>query len=294
MEAVILLAHGAPENLEKVDEYVLRIRHGRPLATELMETIRERYKLVGGSPLLQWTEKQAAGLQALLKARSDPRKVYFGMRHSHPFIQETVDQMISEGVTSAKAICLAPQFSRLTIGAYKSALEEAIAGRNLTFEMISSYAKHPILIQAFATNLQNALQSHPGSFVIFTAHSLPESAIKEGDPYDYQVKETAVLVARACQLPDWRFAYQSQGMTSEKWLGPTVVSRLDELAAKGVTQVLIAPIGFVCDHVEILYDIDVQFREIAGAKGITLRRISSLNDSPLFLELLLDLARIKS
>src|SRR6185503_16356278 len=240
MEAVILLAHGTPENLDQVEEYVLRIRHGRPLAPELMETIRGRYQTIGGSPLLKWTEKQASGLQELLKARFDPRKIYFGMRHSHPFIQEMVDQMILEGVTSAKAICLTPQFSRLTIGAYRSALEEAIAGRNLTFEMVSSYAKHPDLIHAFDSNLQNAMQLHPGSFVIFTAHSLPERVIKEGDPYDYEVKETTVRVAKACQLFDWRFAYQSQGMTSEKWLGPTVESRLEELAAKGVKQVLIA------------------------------------------------------
>jgi ferrochelatase len=290
MEAVILLAHGAPENLEKVEEYVLRIRHGRPLAPELMETIRERYKLIGGSPLLKWTERQASGLQQLLRSRSDPRNVYFGMRHSVPFIQETVDQMISEGVTFAKAICMAPQFSKVTIGAYRSALEEAIAGRSLTFEMVSSYAKHPALIHAFATQLQNALQIYPGSFVIFTAHSLPERVIKEGDPYDYEVKETTVKVAKACQLSDWRFAYQSQGMTSEKWLGPTMESRLTELAEKGVRQVLVAPIGFVCDHVEILYDIDVQFHQDAAAKGITLHRIASLNDSPLFLELLASLA----
>ena len=289
MEAVILLAHGAPESLEKVEEYVLRIRHGRPLARDLMETIRERYKLIGGSPLLKWTERQANGLQQLLLAHSDPRKVYFGMRHSHPFIQETVDQMISDGVTVAKAICMAPQFSSVTIGAYKSALEVAIAERNLTFGIVSSYAKHPALIHAFATHLHDALKIHPGSFVIFTAHSLPERVIREGDPYDYEVKETAVKVAKACELSDWRFAYQSQGMTSEKWLGPTMESRLPELAAKGITQVLVAPIGFVCDHVEILYDIDVQFHQDAAAKGITLHRIASLNDSPLFLELLLAL-----
>ena len=290
MEAVILLAHGAPENLEKVEEYVLRIRHGRPLAPDLMNTIRERYKLIGGSPLLEWTERQASGLQELLRHGSDLRKVYFGMRHSAPFIKNTVDQMISEGVTFATAICLAPQFSRLTIGAYRSALEEAIGGRNMTFKMVSSYAKHPALVRAFAARLEDALQGHPGAFVVFTAHSLPERVLAEGDPYEYEVKETALNVARACRLPDWRFAYQSQGMTSEKWLGPSVELRLLELVSKGVAEVIVMPIGFVCDHVEVLYDIDIQYRQDAAAKGITLHRPASLNDSPLFLELLSQLS----
>jgi len=290
VEAVILLAHGAPESLDKVDEYVLRIRHGRPLAPELMATIRDRYSLIGGSPLLHWTERQASGLQKLLSSRSDERQVYFGMRHSAPYIQDTVNQMIADGVTSAIAICLAPQFSRLTIGAYKSALEEAIGTRDMKFEMVSSYAKHPALIRSFASRLQDALRAHPDAFVVFTAHSLPERVIAEGDPYDFEVKETAIHVARACSLSDWRFAYQSQGMTSDKWLGPTVESRLTELAAKGITEVIVTTIGFVCDHVEILYDIDVQYRQEAAAKGIKLNRTESLNDSPLFLELLSQLA----
>ena len=290
MEAIILLAHGAPENLDKVDEYVLRIRHGRPLAPELMATIRDRYKMVGGSPLLHWTELQAAGLQDLLRKNNDQRNVYFGMRYSPPYIKDTVQRMIADGVTSAKAICLAPQFSRLTIGAYKTSMEEAVGQNQLQFQIVQSYAKHPLLIRAFAARLKDALQHHPGAFVILTAHSLPERVASEGDPYDYEVKETAVLVARACQLPDWRFAYQSQGMTSEKWLGPTVESRLNELAEKGIREVVLMPIGFVCDHVEILYDIDIQFRQIAAAKGIQLNRAESLNDSSLFLELLFHLA----
>jgi ferrochelatase len=286
LEAVILLAHGAPENLEDVGPYVLRIRHGRPLEQELMEAIRERYRLIGGSPLLQWTERQVAGLQALLREHSDTRKVYFGMRHSAPFIRETVDRMIADGVTSAIAICMAPQFSALTVGAYEKAMKEAIGDRSLQFRLVPSYAKHPQLIRAFAANLQKARSEHPDAFVIFTAHSLPARVLAAGDPYDYEAKETAVRVAQSCKLPDWRFAYQSQGLTSEIWLGPTVESRLTELASKQVSQVLIMPVGFVCDHVEILYDIDIQFRQQAEQLGIQLFRAQSLNDSPEFLELL--------
>jgi protoporphyrin/coproporphyrin ferrochelatase len=290
MEAVILLAHGAPENLDQVDEYVLRIRHGRPLAQDLMATIRDRYKLVGGSPLLKWTRLQAAGLQEALRKDNDQRKVYAGMKYSSPYIKEAVQQMISDGVTSARAICLAPQFSRLTIGGYKSSMEEAIGENHLQFQIVSSYAKHPGLIRAFAARLKDALNAYPGSFVIFTAHSLPERVLSEGDPYDHEVKETAVRVARACELSDWRFAYQSQGMTSDKWLGPTVEFRLNELAEKGFKNIVVMPIGFVCDHVEILYDIDVQFRHHAESKGMTLNRAESLNDSPLFIDLLHQLA----
>ena len=286
MEAVILLAHGAPESLDDVEPYVLRIRHGRPLEAALMEQIRERYRLIGGSPLLLWTQRQAAGLQSLLQ----DRKVYFGMRYSSPLIRETVDQMIADGVRSVRAICLAPQFSAFTIGAYQKALNEAIADRDLQFEMVRSYATHPQLIRAFAAKLQNTLQKHPGAFVLFTAHSLPARALAEADPYDYQAKQTAVHVAKACGLNDWRFAYQSQGMTAERWLEPAVEARLSELSVKSISKAVIMPVGFVCDHVEVLYDIDIYFRQLAAKNGIELFRAESLNDSSEFLELLRQLS----
>ena len=289
MEALILLAHGAPESPDKVDDYILRVRNGRPLDSQVMESIRDRYKQIGGSPLLQWTERQARALEQLLRSRSDSRKVYFGMRHSPPFISETVNRMLADGVQSAMAICLTPQFSQLTIGAYRKALEDAIADRSLQWKLIPSYAKHPQLIQAFAENLQTVLQAQPNSFVIFTAHSLPERVLSQGDPYDYEVKETALLVAKACKLPDWRFAYQSQGMTAEKWLGPTVEARLDEIATKSISKVIVMPVGFVSDHLETLYDIDIHFCEYAASKGVTLFRAPSLNDSPSFIELLYQL-----
>lgn len=282
MEAVILLAHGAPQSLDDVPAYVLRIRHGRPLDQHLMDQICERYRLIGGSPLLHWTQRQAEELQKLM----NDRKVYFGMKYSAPWIRDAVDQMIADGVRSARAICLAPQFSALTIGSYQNALKEAIAGRELSFTIVPSYATHPQLIRAFAASLQSALVQHPDALVIFTAHSLPARVLGEGDPYDYQAKATAVQVAKACNLNDWRFAYQSQGMTAGKWLGPTVEARLDELSTKSVSKVVIMPVGFVCDHVEVLYDIDIQFKQYAAQKGIELFRAPSLNDSPDFIELL--------
>lgn len=290
MEAVILLAHGAPESVDQVEEYLLRVRHGRPVDTEILEEFRDRYRKIGGSPLLQWTQLQAEALEKLLKSHSDHRKVYFGMRYSAPFIGDALNRMVADGVDAVTAICLAPQYSQLTIGAYRKAMEDAIAGRNLQFTMIPSYAKHPQLIRAYSANLQIILRDHADAFVILTAHSLPERVLTQGDPYDYEVKDTAVLVARACKLSDWRFAYQSQGMTAEKWLGPTVEARLDELALKSISKVVLMPVGFVCDHMETLYDIDIQFSDYAAKKGITLYRAPSLNDSLLFIELLYQLA----
>jgi len=292
--AVLLMAHGAPRNLDEVEEYVLHIRHGRPLAAEQMAAIKERYRLVGGSPLLDWTLKQAAALEQKLQNSAIPiSRVYTGMRHSPPFIKDTIAEMRADGVTSFVAICMTPQFSRMTIGAYEESLQQGISeiGSSMNYTLVRSFARHPELIRSFASRVRDVLSEHPSAFVIFTAHSLPERVLQEGDSYDYEVKETARLVAKELSLPDWRFAYQSQGMTSEKWLGPTVESRIDELHAKGIGEVLIAPIGFVCDHLEILYDIDVMFRDYARQKGMTLHRSASLNDSPEFIGLLHELVR---
>jgi len=286
MKAVLLMAHGAPENLDEVEAYVLRIRHGRPLAPELMATIKDRYRRIGGSPLLEWSRRQADALQQRLHEAGNPVAVYIGMRHSRPFISDTVNQMISEGVDSIVAVCMAPQFSSQTVGAYQRALEDAIAGRPVPYVLVQSYASHPGLIRAFGAKLDEALRQHPGAFVLFTAHSLPERVLLEGDPYDFEVKETARLVAQAVNLRDWKFAYQSQGMTTDKWLGPTVQARIDELAAQHCAEILLAPIGFVCDHVEILYDVDVLYHEYSARKGMRLYRTASLNDSAEFINLL--------
>lgn len=286
---ILLMAHGAPRNLDEVEEYVLHIRHGRPLPDDQMNAIKERYKLIGGSPLLDRTFKQAAALEQ----KFPNAKVYLGMRHSSPFIKDTIAQMNADGVNSFIAICMAPQFSKMSIGAYEEALKQGISETqsSMNYNLVRSFARHPKLIKAFASKIRDVLSKNLSAFVIFTAHSLPEKILQEGDSYDYEVKETACLVAKELVLPDWRFAYQSQGMTSDKWLGPTVESRIDELQQKGIREIVIAPIGFVCDHVEILYDIDVMFRNYAHDKGITLHRSESLNDSPEFIDLLQELVR---
>jgi len=283
------MAHGAPRDLDEVEDYVLRIRHGRPLAPDLMAVIRDRYRQIGGSPLLERTLKQAQALQRQL-AGTEIGRIYIGMRYSAPFIHDGIAEMIRDGVTSIIGVCLAPQFSSLTIGAYQKALDEAMEanGVSIPYLLVRSYATHPGLIRAFASRLREARELHPEAAILFTAHSLPERVLQSADPYDFEVKETARLVALFTQLKDWRFAYQSQGMTPEPWLGPSMESRLDELSRQ-FAEVLVVPIGFVCDHVEILYDVDIQYREYAERIGMKFYRSQSLNDSSGFIDLLASL-----
>jgi len=286
---VLLLAHGAPDRQKDIPEFLLNVRGGRPLPDVVVKEIAHRYSLIGGgSPLLRLTNLQA---EALARVLAHP--VYVGMRNWKPFIAETVRRLNLDGVKKVVALCLAPQNSRTSIGLYKQHLLDAIQKNapRLRVDFIESWHDHPLLIAAFCEKVAAArarAESEAGKPVpvIFTAHSVPEKTIADGDPYEQQARETAVLVARALRLSGYRLAFQSQGMTPEPWIGPTVESQINELAATGERHVLLAPIGFVCDHVEILYDIDVVFRDYGKAKGVTVHRSESLNDSPLFIKAL--------
>jgi ferrochelatase len=282
---VLLLAHGAPDKLEDIPEFLLNVRGGRPLPEPAVNEIVRRYRLIGGgSPLLAITNMQAATLARLIA-----QPVYVGMRNWKPFIAEAVRRLNQDSVRNIVAVCLAPQNSRTSIGLYRRALSEAVAQINakLQVDFVESWHAHPGLIEAFRARLESAMvaaQEASGAAVpvIFTAHSVPERTIAEGDPYQQQVRETAALVAKAAGLGDYRLAFQSQGMTEEKWIGPTVESLIDELAQMGAQEVLLVPVGFVSDHVEILYDIDILFRDYGKARGVAVRRTESLNDSPQF------------
>jgi ferrochelatase len=286
---VLLLAHGAPERVEDVPEFLLNVRSGRPLPEAVVREIARRYSLIGGgSPLLRLTNLQAEAL-----ARSLAHPVYVGMRNWKPFIADTVRRLSLEGVQEVVVLCLAPQNSRTSIGLYQEHLRHAIQKNSPRIEVdfIESWHDHPLLIAAFCEKVaavRARVENEAGKPVpvIFTAHSVPEKTIADGDQYEQQARETAALVARALGLVDYRMAFQSQGMTPEPWIGPTVESQIDELSASGETHVLLAPIGFVCDHVEILYDIDVVFREYGKTKGVTVHRSESLNASPLFIQAL--------
>ncbi len=284
--AVLLLAHGAPDKIEDVPQFLLNIRGGRPLPPPVVEEVKHRYQLIGGSPLLKHTQRQA---EALADRLATP--VFIGMRNWHPFIAEAVAEIERRGFRHVVAVCLAPHNSRTSVGLYRKHLEEAVAKSGTAFDLqfIESWHDQRFLVEAFAEKLR-AARAQAGQAagrevpVIFTAHSVPERTIAGGDPYDAQVRETAARVAAAAGGALWSLAYQSQGMTEEPWLGPTVESDIDRLVAKGNQHVLIAPIGFLCDHVEVLYDVDVAFRSYAQTKGVTLWRTESLNDSPLLIE----------
>jgi ferrochelatase len=288
--AVLLIAHGSPERVEDIPEFLQNISRGRPMPEAVVREVQHRYSLIGSSPLTKITRQQADGV-----ARELGLPVYVGMRNWHPFIADTLQQMAADGVTSVVAICLAPHNSRTSVGLYK----EVLLGHNPAFaiDFVEEWHDHPLLIEAFAEKLRagwwKACAEHGTPLpVLFTAHSVPLRTIAEGDPYQMQTMETAMMVA--AQVPEielWHFAFQSQGMSGGEWLGPTVESVITRLQGAGKTGIFIQPIGFVCDHVEILFDVDILFRQYAAERGMKLYRAESLNDSPLFVRAVADLAR---
>jgi protoporphyrin/coproporphyrin ferrochelatase len=290
--AILLLAHGSPDSPADIPEFMKYITGGRPVPDTVTKEITHRYSLIGKSPLTEITVRQAEALQSKMGL-----PVYVGMRNWKPFISDAVQQITASGIEKVVAICLAPQNSSTSVGLYSKALaEERKPG--LSVQFVESWHDQPLLIQAFAERLEpvwRQASAEMGSAlpVIFTAHSVPMRTIHAGDPYEKQVKETAQLVAQniAGLTPELRhFAFQSQGMTGGPWLGPTVETVMLEQKRRGHKGVVIAPIGFVCDHVEVLYDIDINFRQFANEQQLKLWRPESLNTSPTFIAALAKLA----
>jgi protoporphyrin/coproporphyrin ferrochelatase len=292
--AVLLLAHGTPDSVEEVPEFLLKVTGGRPLPPQVVQEIKHRYSLIGRSPLTEYTMKQAEALARELKL-----PVYVGMRNWKPFIADTVRSMAADGVRRAIAICLAPHDSRTSVGLYRKAVLGEGGQPPFAVEFIDNWHDHPLLARAFAEKLragwERACREMDARLpVIFTAHSVPQRTIAEGDPYEEQARETAALVAMevpTLAVDDWTFAFQSQGMSGGAWLGPTVEETILQLKTKGHGGVFIQPIGFLCDHVEVLYDVDIMFREFAAKNGMRLWRAESLNDSPTLIAALADVAR---
>ena len=291
-QAILLLAHGTPSSVDEIPAYMARVTGGRPIPDAVVEEVRHRFAHVGGSPLTEITLRQAQALQDTLGI-----PVYVGMRNWHPLIADTIKQIVADGVTDCVAICLAPQNSQTSVGLYKKATftEEAKA---LNIDFVESWHDHPLLAKAFAAQLAPAVAAEKartgnGVPVVFTAHSVPCRTIQAGDPYGVQARESAAAVARLVGLndSDWCFAFQSQGMSGGPWIGPTVENIITGLRESGHNAVIVQPIGFVCDHVEILYDIDVGFRDFAKEQGMTLSRPESLNTSPEFIACLAEIAR---
>lgn len=291
--AVLLLAHGSPDKVDDIPEFLLQVTGGRPLPANVVEEVKHRYSLIGRSPLTEITLKQGKNLQRELN-----RPVYVGMRNWHPFIGDVVAKMIDDGVHRAIVICLAPQNSRTSVGLYRRSLESK-GSLPFAIDFVESWHDHPLLIRAFAEKLKaghdRACREAGAKLpVIFTAHSVPQRSIAEGDPYEAQAKETAAMVAMetpSLTVDDWRFAFQSQGMSGGAWLGPKVEDTIRELSGQRHRGVFIQPIGFLCDHVEVLYDVDIAFRQFAEKQGMRLWRAESLNDSPLLIAALADVAR---
>lgn len=319
-KAVLLLAHGTPDVLGEMAEYLSKVTGGRALPDAVVDELKHRYAEIGlketpgeePPPLTKWTMAQGRLLQEALGGIP----VYVAMRNWHPYIADVVEKMRADGITEIKAICLAPQNSRTSVGLYRRALMSAANGMDVEF--IAGWAEHPLLAQAFAEKLwpvwaEACAQTGHRVPVLFTAHSVPCRTIMTGeasiagarpgtpmqdspDPYPVEAKRTATLVAERLAVvgfrkSDWYFAFQSQGVSGGPWIGPTVEDTLKALKNEGHAGVVMQPVGFLCDHVEILYDIDVAFRSMATELGLELWRAESLNESPVLIQALNDIVQ---
>jgi protoporphyrin/coproporphyrin ferrochelatase len=293
--AVLLLAHGTPDSPADVPEFLKYLTGGRPLPETTVEEVRHRYSLIGKSPLTAITMAQAEAVQRELGL-----PVYVGMRNWKPFIAAAVQELTDAGIAQVLAICLAPQNSSTSVGLYKRALFAAIKPE-ISVQFVEEWHDHPLLVRAFAEKLEPVWRQANAALgaqvpVIFTAHSVPTRTIQAGDPYEQEAKETARLVTKSISdmpLELQHFAFQSQGMSGGPWLGPTVERVILDLKKQGHQGVVVAPIGFVCDHIEVLYDIDISFKEFASEQGMMLWRTESLNTSPTFISALAQLASEK-
>ena len=309
-QAVLLLAHGTPETVDQIPEYLRNVVSGRPIPKTVIEEIQHRYSLIGRSPLTEITMEQARLVQENLAASGLAVPVYVGMRNWRPYIADVVSRMRADGIEEAAVICLAPQNSRTSVGLYRRAAVAEAAEMRIDFT--ESWADRPLLAEAFAERLRPLharLTAETGSPVpvLFTAHSVPLRTIQPpaepetgprlwpgqgADSYDNDARRTAELVAaQVPQIPRWWFAYQSQGASGGPWLGPTVEETLQAIAAEGVNTLILQPVGFLCDHVEILYDVDRHFLEVAASLGIRLQRPESLNASHTLARAIAELAR---
>jgi ferrochelatase len=283
--AVLLMAHGTPESVDQMKEYLRLVRGGREPSLELIEEMTHNWLAIGGrSPLTDITVQQAAALQTMLAGAGMNVPVAVGMRNWTPFIADAIRRLEASGARQMIGIPLAPQFSTLSVQKYMDAATAALPA-GVEFACVRSFHDHPLLVEAFAEKLRAGAPAADEE-VIFTAHSLPERVAKAGDPYPDEVATTARLVAERAGLPSYRLAFQSAGRTPEPWLGPDLSDVIRARAGAGIKRFLVAPVGFVCDHTEILFDVDVQAAQTARSAGAVLRRTESLNTSPTFIKAL--------
>jgi protoporphyrin/coproporphyrin ferrochelatase len=281
--AVVLMAYGSPERIEDVPAYYADIRGGRPVRPELLEELTDRYRRLGiedSNPLNEITERTRAALEQELGL-----PVFTGMKHWTPRIGDAVETALAGGAETIVGLVLAPHYSRMSIGGYRAQVEEALADRaELLF--VERWHDEPALVELWAEQLRRT-----DAHVVFTAHSLPARILEEGDPYQAQLLETATAIAQDAGLRDWSFSFQSESATGEPWLGPDILDHLEALHAQGQTHVLVAPIGFVADHLEIRWDLDTEAQEKAKELGLRLERADMPNDDPAFVAVLAEIVR---
>ena len=302
---VLAMAYGTPKSLADVEAYYTHIRHGRPPTLELLAELIGRYEAIGGlSPLNEITQAQANGLEDALNAgqgehtahadSEPPYKVYLGMKHVSPFIDDTLSQMAEDGIEQIVSLVLAPHYSSMSVGVYQKTAQEAAQRLGLDVLPVLSWHLHPGFLELLAQRVQESLNqfSRPNDvMVVFTAHSLPEKILAQNDPYPVQLKETGEAVAAALDLPHYTFGWQSAGRTADPWLGPDILTVLRNLREEGWEQVLVCPAGFVSDHLEVLYDLDIEAKKLATELGIEFARTRSLNADDGFLQTLADVVR---
>jgi len=294
--AVILLAHGAPLRVQDIPKYLKNIRGGTNSSTAVIQEVASRYKQIGGrSPLLDITTAQAEALETYLNQGEDEFKVYVGMRTWSPYIKDAVDQAVNDGAKRIVGLCLAPQYSRWSTERYQKAFNDALdvwQSKKLEVRFITSWPNQPLLIDAFveryrAADVDLKAKGKKDVHTIFTVHSIPADSVEMfGDPYVEEYGKTMQGILQQVDIPNWHQAYQSQGMIPVPWLEPSVEETLNKIAKGGSKTALVVPVGFVCDHIEILYDIDIAFKQYAVERDIELFRTESLNTSPLFIEAL--------
>ena len=292
---VLVMAYGTPRDLDDVERYYTDIRRGTPPPPGLLQELTDRYRAIGGkSPLLEVTRAQAKGLEE----RLGDVKTYLGQKHSAPFIADAVEAMARDGIEEAVGLVLAPHFSNMSIGDYerrarKSAEGSGWAGR---LQMVESWHVEPGYVSLLAERIQTEIAELPFELredvlVLFSAHSLPERILKDDDPYADQLRETAEAVASQLPLPRWRTGWQSAGRTTDPWLGPDILEIVEKEAADGTKAIVVCPCGFVADHLEVLYDLDIEAKKAATARGVELRRTRSPNADPGFLDVLASVVR---
>jgi ferrochelatase len=293
MIGLLVMAYGGPDHLEEVERYLMDVRGYRPTSPEIVHEVRERYREIGGrSPILERTWAQAHALESALNVSGQDFKAFVGMKHWHPFIKDTLAEMCDREIQRAVGIVMAPHYSRMSIEAYFKKVEEAKSG--IQIARIDSWHLLPGYLHALANRVRSALARFPEFErskvpIIFTAHSLPERILEWGDPYTRQLQETVDGVMKILGSHPHTFAFQSAAISKEPWLGPDASEAINRFADEGKRNMLICPIGFVCEHVEILYDIDIVYQSLAQTLGVRLERIEMLNDEP---EMISGLARL--